>query len=206
MNRAGGAVVRFCRMTRTKWGLRAPTPRGTFLYGQKGTKKPPGEGPLASPSGRYSIFCLFALCCGWADSTDGASPSSAAACRLPTGPIGGPCCGTSVRCWFPAQRFGAIPVAGSVPLRGRQAELDDRQTTRSEPRRKLSFTGHRSSSLGSVSENPPLFQGVWGDTPSAFLGTFCAYKKYPRGAGARSPRIYEKRPEAYTIVRFRPFL
>ena len=45
MNRAGGAVVRFCRMTRTKWGLRAPTPRGTFLYGQKGTKKPPGEGP-----------------------------------------------------------------------------------------------------------------------------------------------------------------
>ena len=45
MNRAGGAVVRFCRMTRTKWGLRAPTPRGTFLSAQKGTKKPPGEGP-----------------------------------------------------------------------------------------------------------------------------------------------------------------
>ena len=209
MNRAGGAVVRFCRMTRTKWGLRAPTPRGTFLYGQKGTKKPPGEGPR-SPRHRppgdtpYFVYLPFAEA--------GQILPMVPALRLPDFCVyprvlsGGPCCGTSVRCWFPAQRFGAIPVAGSVPLRGRQAELDDRQTTRSEPRRKLSFTGHRSSSLGSVSENPPLFQGVWGDTPSAFLGTFCAYKKYPRGAGARSPRIYEKRPEAYTIVRFRPFL
>ena len=199
MNRAGGAVVRFCRMTRTKWGLRAPTPRGTFLYGQKGTKKPPGEGPRsppASPSGRCSIFCLFALCCGWADSTDGASPSSAGFLRLPTGPIGGPCCGTSVRCERPAE---------SAILSSRAAVTEVPRPVWSAKRWGL-FTGHRSSSPGSVSENPPLFQGAWGDTPSAFLGTFCAYKKYPRGAGARSPRIYEKRPEAYTIVRFRPFL
>ena len=66
MNRAGGAVVRFCRMTRTKWGLRAPTPRGTFLYGQKGTKKPPGEGPR-SPRHRppgdtpYFVYLPFAV-------------------------------------------------------------------------------------------------------------------------------------------------
>ena len=43
-------------------GLRAPPPPpcGTFLYGQKGAKKPPGESPRspppASPGGRYSIF------------------------------------------------------------------------------------------------------------------------------------------------------
>ena len=53
-----------------------------------------------------------------------------------------------------------VPAADSVPLRGRQAELVESQATRSEPRRKRSFTGHRSSSLGSVSVSPPPRQVV----------------------------------------------
>ena len=41
-------------------------------------------------------------------------------------------------------------------------------------------------------------EGAWG-IPSGFLGTFCPYKKYPRGTGARSPRDHhnsnnERRP------------
>ena len=158
MNRAGGAVVRFCRMTRAKWGLRAPTPRGTFLYGQKGTKKPPGEGPRSPrhrPPGDTPFGVLFALRPNWFGSMDSAYPSSAAAYRLPTGSNGGPCCGTSVRCGFTLQRFGAISIAGSTPLRGRQAELDESQTTRSEPRRAHLFTGHRSSSFAEQIGGPP---------------------------------------------------
>ena len=62
MNRAGGAVVRFCRMTRTKWGLRAPTPRGTFLYGQKGTKKPPGRAPGPPGIALRAILHILIIC------------------------------------------------------------------------------------------------------------------------------------------------
>ena len=53
-----------------------------------------------------------------------------------------------------------VPDADSTPLRGRQAELVDRQSPRSEPRRELPFTGQSSSSFGSVSENPPPRQAV----------------------------------------------
>ncbi len=130
-------------------GLRAPRAlRHLFVRTKRCQKAAGGEPPVppASPSGRYSMCCLFALCCSWADSTDGAYPSSAAAYRLPTGFIWGEATG-GVRCRFTAQLFGGSPAADSLPLRGRQAELDESQTTRSEPRRKRSFTGHRSSSF-----------------------------------------------------------
>ena len=71
------------------------------------------------------------------------------------------------------------------------------------------FTGCRSSSFGSVSENPPPRQAVRQrkrclgrpregarGLPGAFLGTFCAHKKYPQGPGLRKPRAIEKKNEA----------
>ena len=70
-------------------GLRGPVPCGTFSFGGKGTKRPPGERPRSPrhrPPGDTPFLILFTLCCSWADSTDGAYPSSAAAYRLPTGP------------------------------------------------------------------------------------------------------------------------
>ena len=45
-------------------GLRGPAPRGTFLSVQKGTKKPPGEGPRSPrhrPPGDTPFGVLFAL-------------------------------------------------------------------------------------------------------------------------------------------------
>ncbi len=45
-------------MTRVKWGLRSPTPRATFSFGGKGTKRPPGEGPR-SPRHRPPGDTLF---------------------------------------------------------------------------------------------------------------------------------------------------
>ena len=168
----------FCTTAR---GLPRPGPWGTFLYGQKGTKKPPGEFPRSPrhrPEGDAPFGVLFALRPNWFGSMDSAYPSSAAAYRLPTGSNGDPCCGTSVRCRFALQRFGGIPLAGSVPLRGRQAELVDRQTTRSEPRRKLLFTGQSSSSFAErVRKTPVKRRGSspWG--AGAFLVTFCAHKK-----------------------------
>ena len=82
-----------------------------------------------------------------------------------------------------------IPATGSLPLRGRQAELDESQTTRSEPRRKLPFTGHRSSSFAGVSEKPRKIKGVQPLGAGGFLGTFCPHKKYPRGTGLRQLRL-----------------
>ena len=150
-------------------GLRGPAPRGPFLGVQKGTKKTPGEGPRSPrhrPPGDTPFGGLFALRPNWFGSMDSAYPSSAAAYRLPTGSNGGPCCGTSVR--FTLQRFGAISIAGSTPLRGRQAELDESQTTRSEPRRKLLFTGQSSSSFAErVRKTPVKRRGSspWGLAP-----------------------------------------
>ncbi len=43
--------------------------------------------------------------------------------------------------------------------------------------------------LQSVSEKPLFILGDRGDTPGAFLGTFCAHKKYPRGVGPRRPHL-----------------
>ncbi len=116
----------------------APDPGVPFLGG-KGTKRPPGEGPRSPghrPEGDTPFLILLALCCSWSNSADGAYPSPAALLRLPTGPIGRSCCGTSVRCAsrviVPAaqrrlgrrkRRLAAIrraPAAGSAPLRGRQ--------------------------------------------------------------------------------------
>ena len=60
------------------------------------------------------------------------------------------------------------PLAGSIPLRGRQAELDESQTPRLEPRRAHLFTGHRSSSLAErVRESPIKRRGSspWGLAP-----------------------------------------
>ena len=104
-------------------------------------------------------------------------PGDASAACLPTGSIGDEATG-GVRCVFAAQRFGAIPSAGSPPLRGRQAELVERQTTRSEPRRKLLFTGQSSSSFAErVRKTPVKRRGSspWG--AGAFLVTFCAHQK-----------------------------
>ena len=61
-----------------------------------------------------------------------------------------------------------IPATGSVPLRGRQAEFFKYQTPRSEPRRKLLFTGHRSSSFAErVRRSPVKWRGSspWGLAP-----------------------------------------
>ena len=176
----------------SRCGASSPRPWGRLLLflRRKSNQKAAGGAPPvppASPFGRYSIFDF--ICAptnrGWFYPR--AYPSSAATYRLPTSPIGRPCCGTSVRCEFAAQLFGAIPLAGSVPLRGRQAELVDRQSPRSEPRRIHSFTGHRSSSFGSVSVNPPPRQAVPLGRPrvresrtvgsGALLVTFPAWEK-----------------------------
>ena len=145
-------------------GLTQPhTPRYLFLRRKRYQKAAGGGPPVppASPSWRYFIYCLFALCCSWIDSTGGARPSSAALQRVPTGSNGG-YAKTAVR---------ANPAAGSTPLRGRQAELFKYQSARSEPRRKPLFTGHRSSPPGSVSVNPPPRQAAPMGRPRAgFLG------------------------------------
>ena len=85
------------------------TPRYLFLRRKRYQKAAGGRPPVppASPSGRYSICCLFALCCSWADSTGGACPSSAALQRLSTGSNGG----------YAKTAGRANPVAGSTPLR-----------------------------------------------------------------------------------------
>ena len=112
-------------------------------------------------------------------------PGDASAACLPTGPNGGPCCGTSVRCRFALQRFGGSPLAaGSVPLGGRQAESDNRQTTRSEPRRIFLFTGHRNSSFAGVSEKTPVYFGGPGGHPRRIFGYFLCAQKVNAGRGA----------------------
>ena len=156
------------------------------MCAQKGTKKPPGEspGPPVSPSGRYSLFCLFALCCSWIDSTRvpalrlppaGPSfgvppndwPGDASAACLPTGSNVLPA--VAHRCIASLLRSDSerSPAAGSPPLRGRQAELVESQTPRSEPRRTLLFTGHRSSSFAErVRKSPAEVGRPVGTAPS----------------------------------------
>ena len=77
-------------------GVSFPTGDLYLFPRRKRYQKGAGGGPPvppASPFGRYSILILFALCCSWADSPEGASPSSAAAQRLSTGPNGGEAAG-----------------------------------------------------------------------------------------------------------------
>ena len=91
---------------------RPRTPRYLFVRTKRYQKAAGGGPPVppASPSGRYFIYCLFALCCSWADSTGGACPSSAALQRLSTGSNGG----------YAKAAGRANPVDGPFPLRGRQ--------------------------------------------------------------------------------------
>ena len=87
--------------------------------------------------------------------------------------------------WFCRAAIRRVPVAGSIPLRGRQAELFKYQSTRSEPRRAHSFTGHRSSSLAGVSEKPPFILGFLGaGAPKQLFGYFLSAQKVPAGCGA----------------------
>ncbi len=79
-------------------------------------------------------------------------------------------------------------IAGPIPLRGRQAELFKYQTTRSEPRRKLLFTGHRSSSFAGVSEKPPFILGFLGArAPKQLFGYFLSAQKVTPGFGGGEP-------------------
>ena len=86
-----------------------------------------------------------------------------------------------------------IPAAGSLPLRGRQAELDESQAPRSEPRRKRSFTGHRSSSFAErVRKSPAEVDApgsrhcrLWRQRP---LGQRKRCLGRPREGGPGSPR------------------
>ena len=81
-----------------------------------------------------------------------------------------------------------IPAAGSLPLRGRQAELDESQTTRSEPRRKLLFTGQSSSSFAErVRKTPVKRRGSspWGLAP--FWVLFVRTKSNRRVWGRAGP-------------------
>ena len=143
------------------------------------------------------MCCLFALCCSWIDSTRVPAlclPLPIVYPRVLTGAKQRGECGDS-RHWAygpttaratqaPPCRAAirGVPAADSAPLRGRQAESFKYQSTRSEPRRNLLFTGHRSSSLGSVSENPPprRARGDVKQALSGFSGRFWASKSGPR--------------------------
>ena len=187
----------FCTTAR---GLPRPGPWGTFLYGQKGTKKPPGEFPRSPrhrPEGDAPFGVLFALRPNWFGSMDSAYPSSAGLLRLPTGSNVLPAVAVQVSCTS-TQR---VPVADSTPLRGRQAELFKYQTTRSEPRRKLSFTGHRSSSFAERVRKSPAEAGrPVGTAPSKgvqnhwfwrLFGYFLSAQKVTPGVGRAAPQSYQ---------------
>ena len=191
-------------------GLPAPDPGNLFLRRKRYQKAAGGAPPVPPrhrPPGDTPLGVLFAFRPNWFGSADGACPSSAARGavirrsaerlarrrkrRLSTHElyrrfllwhIGA----VQVYC-ASAQR---VPDADSTPLRGRQAELVDRQSPRSEPRRELPFTGQSSSSFGSVSENPPPRQAVRQrkrclgrpregarGLPGALLVTFPAWEK-----------------------------
>ena len=121
------------------------------------------------------MFCLCALRCSWAVSTDGAYPSSAArgavirrsAERLARRRKRRLSTHESYRGAKQRGECGADlprsdsegPLAGSLPLRGRQAELFKCQSTRSEPRRIDLFTGHRRSCLSERVRKTPAEAG-----------------------------------------------
>ncbi len=84
------------------------------------------------------------------------------------------------------------PFAGSTPLRGRRAELDESQTTRSEPRRKRSFTGHRSSSLAERPRKAPVYFGGLGEHPQRLFGYFLCGQKVTAGRGGAKPPLVSR--------------
>ena len=85
-----------------------------------------------------------------------------------------------------------VPAADSVPLRGRQAELVESQATRSEPRRKRSFTGHRSSSLAERPRKAPVYFGGLGEHPQRLFGYFLCGQKVTAGRGGAKPPLVSR--------------
>ena len=165
-------------------GLPSPTPRGPLLDAQKWTEKAlKGCYPLRIPN--LNFICALTYRVG---SPEGACPSSAALQLLPTSFIGGKAAGEYGA--FLLRSDSEAPAADSPPLRGRQAEFFKYQSPRSEPRRKLPFTGHRSSSLGSVSEKPPFILGFLGATaPKQLFGYFLSAQKVTPGVGRKAPLV-----------------
>ena len=148
---------------------------GTFLYGQKGTKKPPGEYPR-SPRHRPPGDTPFVVYLR-SDQTGLILPT-VPALRLPLPSVypqvltvakqRGKClrfCRAAIRrsppcrlCPFKRPAGVQWPTATSNPKPPVAAHGRSDSSTRpldQNPEGDFSFTGHRSSSPGSVSESPP---------------------------------------------------